>query len=31
MKLVEYSDMNKTTKKLKDSIDKLNQELDAKK
>lgn len=31
MKLVEYSDMNKATKKLKDSIDKLNQELDAKK
>ena len=30
-KLVEYSDMNKVTKKLKDSIEKLNQELDSKK
>lgn len=31
VRLVEYSDMNKVTKKLKDQIEKLNQELDEKK
>lgn len=31
MKLIEYSDMNKVTKKLKDGIQKLNQQLDNKK